>query len=98
LKKNILDGVSSDGEVLMMLLQLIQTSVTQRMLSAPMVTITSLIALIIIGAIIIFIAGVFIFFLPAIIVAGIVWWLTGSRLMAGVAFLIISVLSLVKRK
>lgn len=82
----------------MMLLQLIQTSVIQKMLSAPMVTVASLIALIIIGAIIIFIAGVLIFFLPAIIVAGIVWWLTGSRLMAGVAFLIISALSLAKRK
>jgi hypothetical protein len=63
-----------------------------------MFTLGALIILIIIGAFIIFIAGVLIFFLPAAIVAGAVWWLTGSRFIAGVAFLMISMLSLAKKK
>ena len=72
--------------------------IIQRWLSAPMWMLGSLIVLVIIGAIIIFIAGVFLFFLPAIIVSGVVWWLTKSEFIAGIAFLLVSLLSLVKKK
>lgn len=82
-----------------MLLALMQQLVMQRWLpSDPLFLMGSLITLVIIGAIIIFVAGVFIFFLPAIIVAGVVWWLTGNQFIAGIAFLLISLVSLAKRK
>ena len=52
--------------------------------------------LLIIGIlIIILIVGVLIVLLPAIIVAIIVWFLTGSIFYAGIAFLIVAVISLV---
>jgi len=60
--------------------------------------IIALFILVIIGAIIIMIVGALIFFLPAVIVAGAVWWLTGSEFWAGMAFLMIAVISLLKRK
>ena len=81
-----------------MLHLLLNPLILQRWLSEPIVMLGGLIVLVIIGAIIIFIAGVFIFFLPAVIVSGIVLWLTGSKFMAGVAFLLISLISLSKRK
>ncbi len=58
------------------------------------------IALIVIGLIILlFIVKVLFFLLPAAIVAIVVWFLTGrSTFWAGVAFLIIAALSIVKRK
>ena len=82
----------------MMLNQLLYSLIMQKWLAAPIVMLGGLIVLVIIGMIIIFIAGVFIFLLPAVIVAGVVWWLTGSEFMAGVAFLLIAVLSLSKKK
>ncbi|MGC9346254.1 MAG: hypothetical protein ACP5ER_05645 [Candidatus Bathyarchaeales archaeon] len=58
-----------------------------------------LLILIVIGIIIILlIAKVVFFFLPAIIIAVIVWLFTGSGFWAGVAFLIIALLSILKRK
>lgn len=58
-----------------------------------------LIILLIIGVIIIlFIAKVLFFFLPAAIVALVVWFLTRSGLWAGIAFLIIAAISIAKRK
>jgi hypothetical protein len=54
--------------------------------------------MIIIGAIIIMIAGVLIMFLPALILAGVVYWLTGSETYTGIAFLIIALLSLTRRR
>jgi hypothetical protein len=56
------------------------------------------ILLIIIGSIIIWIAGTLIFFLPAFIVAGIVYWITGDDTLAGVAFLLVALSSLTRRK
>jgi hypothetical protein len=47
--------------------------------------------------IIILIAEVLIFILPAAIVAFVVWFLTGSLFLAGIAFLIVALISLVKR-
>jgi len=81
-----------------MLHQILNSMIMQKWLAAPIIMLGGLIVLVIIGIIIIFIAGVFIFFLPAVIVAGVVWWLTGSEFMTGVAFLLIAVLSLSKRK
>ncbi|MGI0091679.1 MAG: hypothetical protein ACREBS_08220 [Nitrososphaerales archaeon] len=52
--------------------------------------------LLIIGIlVIILIVGVLIVLLPAIIVAIIVWFLTGSIFYAGIAFLIVAIISLV---
>lgn len=81
-----------------MLHEFLQPLISPRWLSTPMVMLASFIALIIIGAVIIFVVGLFIFFLPAIIVAGVVWWLTRSEFMAGVAFFLVSLLSLTRRK
>ena len=59
-----------------------------------------LLILLVIGIIIIIVvAKVFLFFLPAVIIAGVVWFLTGFSLFwAGVAFLIVAFLSLLRRK
>jgi hypothetical protein len=54
--------------------------------------------LILIGIIIIMFVGALLFFVPAVIVAGIVFFLTGNELYAAIAFLAIAVLSLIKRK
>jgi hypothetical protein len=54
--------------------------------------------LVLIGIVIIMVVGSLLFFLPAVIVAGVVWFLTGSELYAGLAFLAVSVLSLTRRK
>jgi len=47
--------------------------------------------------IIVFIAKVLFFFLPAAIIALVVWFLTGKESWAGIAFLVIAVLSILKR-
>jgi hypothetical protein len=57
-----------------------------------------LILLIIIGSIIIWIAGALIFFLPAFIIAGIVYWITGDDTLAGLAFLLVALSSLTRKK
>lgn len=59
----------------------------------------ALIAFFIIGIfVIIFVAKVVFFVLPAGIIALIVWWLTGgNELLAGVAFLVVAILSLTRR-
>lgn len=54
--------------------------------------------LVLIGIVIIMIVGSLLFFLPAAVVAGVVWFLTGSELYAGLAFLAVAVLSLTRRK
>ena len=60
--------------------------------------ILGLIILAIIGALIILAAGFLLAFLPAFIVAAVVWWLTGNELYAGIGFLAVAVLSLTRRK
>jgi len=58
----------------------------------------ALLILLIIGLIIIIvIAKVLLFFLPSAIIAIVVWFLSGSFFWAGVAFLIVAFISLVKR-
>ena len=57
-----------------------------------------LLLLVIIGiVIIILIAKVLLFILPAGIIALVVWFLTGSMFWAGVAFLVVAFISLVRR-
>ncbi len=58
------------------------------------------IILVIIGIIIIaLIIGALLFFLPAAIIAGVVWFLTGGDLFwAGVAFLAVALLTLILRR
>lgn len=54
--------------------------------------------LVIIGSIIIMVVGALVFFIPAVIVAYVVWWLTGDHTLAGIAFLLIAFLSLTRRR
>jgi hypothetical protein len=58
----------------------------------------ALFVLVIIGVVIIMIMGALILFIPAAVIAFVVWWLTGSEFWAAVAFLIVSVFSLLKRR
>ena len=54
--------------------------------------------LVVIGLmILVFLVKLFLVFIPAAIVAFIVWFLTGSLWWAGVAFLVITVIGIVKR-
>jgi hypothetical protein len=64
----------------------------------PLYDIAFLILLLVIGLVIIIVlAKVFLFILPAGIIALIVWFLTGSIFWAGVAFLVIALISLLRR-
>jgi hypothetical protein len=54
-------------------------------------------ALIIIGVIIIVLIRLFLIFLPAILLAIVVYFLTGSAFWAGITFLVIAALSLLKK-
>jgi hypothetical protein len=54
--------------------------------------------LVVIGlVIIILIAKVLLFILPGAIIALVVWFLTGSLLWAGIAFIVVSIISLARR-
>jgi len=65
----------------------------------PLFEIILLLILLVIGLVIIVaIAKVILFFLPAAIIALVVWLLTGSGFLAGIAFLIIAFISVSKRK
>ncbi len=64
----------------------------------PLYDLLLLFLLLIIGiAIIIILAKVILFVLPAGIIALVVWFLTGSFFWAGVAFLVVAFISLVRR-
>ncbi len=54
--------------------------------------------LVLIGLIIIMVVGALLFLLPAALVAGVVWYFTGNELYAGLAFLVVTVLSLTRKK
>jgi hypothetical protein len=54
--------------------------------------------LLVIGAFVIMIIGALIFLLPAAILAFVVWFLTGSMFWAGVVFLVIAIISLLKKR
>jgi hypothetical protein len=53
--------------------------------------------LLVIGVIMITIIGALIFLLPAAILAIVVWFLTGSMFWTGVVFLVIAIISLLKK-
>jgi hypothetical protein len=57
-----------------------------------------LLALVMIGAIVIILVRALVFFLPAIVLAFVVWGLTGSLTFAGLAFFIIAIISVLKRR
>ncbi len=64
----------------------------------PLYDLLLLILLLVIGiVIIILIAKIILFILPAGIVALVVWFLTGSFFWAGVAFLVVAFISLIRR-
>jgi hypothetical protein len=54
--------------------------------------------LVLIGVIIIMVVGALLFFLPAAVIAGVVWFLTGNELYAALAFVAVAVLSLTRKK
>ena len=59
--------------------------------------ITFLIVLIIIGLVIIILIKLFLVLIPAIIVAAIVWFLTGDPFWTGIAFLVVALLSILSK-
>ena len=61
-------------------------------------TIVAVGVLLLIGVIIIMVVGALLFFLPAAVIAGVVWFLTGREIYAAVAFLVVALLSLTRRK
>ena len=83
------------------MLPLMNSAVAQRflegLLGSPLLIIGALTTLLIVGGIIIFVVGTLLFFVPTFIVAGVVWWITGSEIFAGVAFLLVALFALTKR-
>ena len=61
-------------------------------------TIVAVGVLVLIGVIIIMMVGALLFFLPAAVIAGVVWFLTGNEIYAALAFLAVAVLSLTRKK
>jgi len=84
-----------------MSLDLCLTTLSSLLLSHVGVGVETLVAagvLVLIGIIIIMMVGALLFLVPAAIVAGVVWYLTGNEFYAGVAFLIVAMLSLTRKK
>mgnify|MGYP006292512587 CR=1 len=65
--------------------------------ASPLSLLWGLIILVIIGSIIIAVVGALIFFIPAAIIAGVVWYITNNPNYAGIAFLVVALLSLFNR-
>jgi len=65
--------------------------------SIPQFDIISLIFLIIIGVIIILLIRLILILIPAVLLAIAVWFFTGSPFWAGITFLVIAALSLLKK-
>ena len=68
------------------------------MVLSLMVDLILLVALLIVGAIVIILFEALIFFLPAIVLALVVWSFTGSLPLAGVAFFAVALISILKRR
>ena len=84
-----------------MSLDLILTMLSSLLLSQVEIGVETLVAagvLFLIGVVIIMVVGALLFFLPAAIVAGVIWYFTGNELYAGLAFLAVAVISLTKKK
>ena len=83
--------------MLMSLLPSLVSSVIEQLIANPFLVIGSLIVLVLIGLVIIVIIRTFILILPALIVAGVVWWLTKSEVLAGFSFLLIALIAFARR-
>lgn len=66
-------------------------------MNVAVLELAGLLILVVIGVIVIALVGAFLFLLPAIVIAAIVWWITGNSLLTGVAFLAVALVSLVRR-
>jgi hypothetical protein len=78
-------------------LYLLVADIITDLLANPMLLIGALIVMVLIGIIIIVVIGALIMLIPAFLVSGIVYWLTGSELLAGVAFLFIAIVAFARR-
>ena len=65
--------------------------------SIPQIDIVALVVLVIIGIIIILLIRLLIVLIPAVLLALVVWFVTGSLFWAGITFLIITALSILKK-
>jgi len=74
------------------------SSLLLNQVGASVETIVAAGVLVLIGVIIIMVVGALLFFLPAAVIAGVVWFLTGNELYAALAFLVVAVLSLTRKK
>lgn len=81
----------------MSLLASLVSSAIEQLIANPLLVIGGLIILVLIGLFVIVIIGTLILILPALIVAGVVWWLTGSEILAGFAFLLIALIAFARR-
>ena len=90
LNLNFIVGILLDNTVLMTIILFVLGNFT--------FDLTALIILVIIGLIIIVLIKLFLVLIPAIIVAAIVWFLTGGNLFwAGIAFLVVAALSILAK-
>jgi hypothetical protein len=65
--------------------------------SIPQFDIIALVVLVIIGIIIILLIRLLLMLIPAVLLALVVWFFTGSLFWAGVTFLVVAALSLIKK-
>ena len=65
--------------------------------SIPQFDIMALVVLVIIGIIIILLIRLLLMLIPAVLLALVVWFFTGSLFWAGIAFLVIAALSILKK-
>ena len=65
--------------------------------SIPQIDLVALVALVIIGIIIIMLIRLLIMLIPAVLLALVVWFFTGSLFWAGIVFLVVAALSILKK-
>ena len=65
--------------------------------SIPQIDIVALVTLVIIGIIIIMLIRLLIMLIPAVLLALVIWFFTGSLFWAGIIFLIVAALSVLKK-
>jgi len=65
--------------------------------SIPQIDIIALVVLVIIGIIIIMLIRLLLMIIPAVLLALVVWFFTGSLFWAGITFLIVAALSILKK-
>ena len=65
--------------------------------SIPQFDIIALVVLVIIGIIIILLIRLILILIPAVLLAIVVWFFTGSLFWAGITFLVVAALSLLKK-